>query len=345
MYDLKNNKMNGTEYKKYTELVSAVRKREKQLWNIQEKIIEKNQGIKRTQHRLYKRYGILSDTICCESIMRNMKEYEEKIYPTPAIYTGKYKNNRALIINPGPSASKILKHKDIMRRTFDVIIGTNAVIVDFGDIMDFHIVMDRVSPKIVKDVGWYSGRYDTDIPTILNWKSAHRFPQDLNIIQAPRSNFNDRPDIRKYRHNDSEGLLIGTLTRAGLRAGSILTQGIHFAGILGCKSVHLIGSEFLFEGNRDHYNDRHYRDNTYFTKPRNKSLIVNIEHKGQIRTTLEYFIDSAEYINKILVPKVCKQGGLEVYDFSSGLLRDDIQADLDTYIGVKGKKAYTIGKN
>lgn len=333
MYELKNKTDRTTEEeKKYNELRSALRKRENKMWDLQERMVRKINDRKKIKARMYRRFCIPNDESADRSISRSCIPYENKYYPTPQDFVGKNVGGKALIVGCGPSTERILKYRDVIKEKFDVVIGLNVAVVDFGDVMDYHLVIDRLPSWIIHKLQWFLGDiYDKQMPRILNWKSAHRFPQDLNIVQTPRCNFGGKPDIRKFRHNGYEGLLSGTITRAGLAAGAILAQAIHLTGILGCSEVYTIGADFLFDEEKDHYyEDKLYRENNLKTKPRNKSLIVQIEHKGKKYWTLEYFLDSAEYINNDLVD-ICKAGGLQVHDFSGGLLRDDIQLDLEKF--------------
>jgi hypothetical protein len=112
---------------------------------------------------------------------------------------------------------------------------------------------------------------------------------------------------------------------------------------LGCNKVYLSGVDLLFRDGYDHYHGGQlYRDNELRCKPRNKSLLVEIERKGKKYTTAEYFLESAEWMNEVLIPKICKSGGLEVYDFSHGLLSNDIQVDFDEFFGEAMRLVFDI---
>jgi hypothetical protein len=261
-----------------------------------------------------------------------IKEYADLSYPTPNMFVNKYKGKSALVIGTGVSTEKLLEVKGKLKQKFDVIIGINGAVKDFEDELDFHIVIDRLQVWMIEKKGWFDGEYRKDLPRILNWKSSFRFPQDLNIIKTPRCNFGKKSNIRKFRCANQEGLLTGPLGRIGLSLGTPMTQSIHFAGILGCSKVYLSGADLLFRGEYDHYHGGHlYRNNELRCKPRNKSLLVEVEHRGKKYITVEYFLESAEWMNEVLIPKICKSGGLEVCDFSGGLLLDSIQVNFDKF--------------
>jgi len=338
MYDAKQSLKNnpdpdGYVAKDFKRANKWLRKKERDLWHIQDLIVEQESVKGRIQDKLYTKFNIMDyDRPMLLNGKSDSIPYEENYFPTPAKFKGDYEGKTALIIGAGPTSERLFKYQDRLREKFDVIVGINGTPMDFPD-MDFNVVMDRMSYKSLKDLGWFGRDADRKLPRILNYPSVHRFPQDLNIIQTRRNTFGGKPNIREFAIDGHEGLLAGDTTRAGLAAGAILTQAIHFVGILGCEKLYLIGTGFLFDDEKDHYNgDKLYRENVLKTKPRNRSLIVEIEHKGKKYLTLEYFLDNAEYINEILIPKICVPGGMDVFDFSGGLLLDEIQVDLDKFM-------------
>ena len=96
---------------------------------------------------------------------------------------------------------------------------------------------------------------------------------------------------------------------------------MHFAGIIGTKSIHLIGSEFMFKDNFDHfYKDRMYRDDQTNVKSKtNRHIIIDVERKGKIYKTTQYFAESAKYLDTAIDSEF-KPNGISVSDFSDGMV-------------------------
>lgn len=337
MYALRNLlKTNPSEdlEKQYNRAIRYVKKNERRLWATDETLREFIKQKKHLEHKIERaeriKKGLPPEYVKPAPANPRTKPSQplwgQLNYPVPDIFKNKYVGKTALIIASGHSTTNLLKYKDVLRKHFDVILCLNRAKYDFNEVMDFHIIMDRLQQWQIDEETYFDGKYRKDVPTILNYLSSFRYPQDLNIFKARRGK---TTNIREC----VDGLLmIGPENRQGLSIGTPLTQAIHFAGVLGCNKIYLSGVDLMFRDNSDHYyGDRAYRDNTSLCKQRNKSLVVDIDHNGKKITTLEYYLDSAEWINDVLIPTIIKPAGIKIYDFSGGLLRDDIQINMDEF--------------
>lgn len=251
--------------------------------------------------------------------------------PTPEEFTNRHLYSSALIIGTGPSTELLVKYKDQLRCKFGVIIGLNFATNDFEDILDYHMIMEKDPDRAYTEMHRERKRFRDDLPRILNWKTLDKFPQDLNIYKAVRTNFGFKHDIEKYNHNGCEGLLVGPQDPKGLSSGTVMLNAMHFACIMGCVDIYMIGADLMFKGANDHY----YPDNNFYrksqTKPANRSPIVKTKYKGKDVETTEFFVYSAKYIDEIV--DQCKKLDIDVYDFSDGLLEKPIKLDLDEFFG------------
>jgi len=245
-----------------------------------------------------------------------LKEYLNKKYDTPQNLKDKYNGSEILIVGTGNSTIDLVKYKDRLKDKFGVVIGLNYSTKDFESVMDFRLIVEKKADGFLKDL---DGReYRRDLPHIINWKSIDKYPRDLPLYKTTRSNFNFNPRIREYGYNGSEGLLIGPPDTTGLSAGTAACQALHLACIMGAKSVYLIGCDLMFKAGGDHYYGGDYYAKSV-TKPANRSPIVNIIKDGKEHRTTEFFLNSARFID-FIVEKYCRRAGVNVYDFSSGLI-------------------------
>ena len=265
-------------------------------------------------------------------------KYEDVMFPTPQELEGKFANGKALIICTGPSTEGLLQYKSKIRSKFDVVLGTNLSIKDFEEVMDYHLVTEK-DPILIYGHMFAKG-YRKDLPRILNWKTLHKFPQDIPIYKCWREPFGGNHDIMKFSKNGKEGLLVGPIGRQGLSIGTVTLQSIHFACILGCKEIYLAGADLSF-GEFDHYyKDRLYSNLDEFKKAFaakkeiqayiNDINRVTVTVDGKPRETLEFFRDSAQFIDKI-IENDCKPRGINVYDFSNGIITKANKVSLDTF--------------
>lgn len=255
-------------------------------------------------------------------------DYKSLQYATPSMFKNKYVGQSVLIIGTGHSTKNLIKYKDKLRDKFDVIIGLNFSTLDFEKQLHFHMILEKNPIRSYEAMK--TEKYRLDLPRILNWKSLKKFPDDILAIKATRSNFGGKFDIREYHNGEQEGLLMGPQGNKNLSIGSVALNALHFACIIGSDKVYMIGADLLFRDEYDHYYpDSHYRKSK--TKLANRSPIISVDHDGKEYKTTRFFQESAGYIDSIISTK-CKTEGIEVFDFSDGLITAATKLDLDKFM-------------
>jgi len=257
--------------------------------------------------------------------------YEDVKLPKPDVFEATRAGQNALIISNGHSTRNILDKKDKIRRKFDTIIAVNRGFEHFDDIIDFHIVAEKTSKTSDNTVYRHltAGNYREDVPRLINWKGIDLYPDRYNKYKINRSNFDFKPNIRKYSCNGSEGLLVGPVGKQNFSLGSVTLCAMHFCGILGISNIYLIGADMCFKDNFDHYyNDTVYRNRPSYFKKANAHKIVQVNHNDNVYDTTEYFKESAEYIDAT-IENLFRPKGIEVYDLSNGLIQKAKMPDLE----------------
>lgn len=260
--------------------------------------------------------------------------YADMNFDTPEVFKDKYKDKNVLIISGGNSTSQILHRKQEVRDKFDCIITVNYAFSEFDDIIDFHLVTEKIAENnwVYKKLN--DGKFRTDVPRILNWKGILQYDNRYNIYKTARSNFNGNPDVREYKKDGHEGLLIGSASSQSFGLGSVTFSAMHLSGILGAKSIYLIGADMVFKDNYDHfYKDRVYRDEQHKVKISNRHKIITVECNGKTYETTLYFKETAEYINK-MANEYFKD--IEINDFSDGLLENFNKLNIDKFLSNGG---------
>jgi len=262
------------------------------------------------------------------------KEYMKMKYSSPSIFENKFIGKTAIIIGTGMSTKRLVQYKQKIQDRFDVVIGLNLSTIDFEKQITHHLLIEKNPIAVYTDMKKNPDKHRKDLPRILNFKGLHRFPKDLNIIKATRTDFGGKPNIKKYNNNGFEGFLNGPPNKRGFSVGTVTLQAIHLACIMGCDKIYLIGVDLIFSDKYDHYyKDRKYRDGV---QGQNKSPIVKVKNNGAIMETTEYFRDSAEYLDKV-IDTMCRPKGIEVYSFSEGLLYSPIRLDIDKFFAGDSK--------
>ena len=262
--------------------------------------------------------------------------YLEQDYPTPEVFKGLYQDNSALIIATGPSTSKLLKHKNNIKNIFDVVIGVNFSILDFDDCLDFYLSTENKPYSLMDE--FKENKYRVDVPRIVSYITIDRWPQDLKLFKVYRNTFNRKPGIRRYKTENGDGLFKGydTFNKA---PGSVTLQAMHFATILGCNRIYIIGAELCYETDIMHYY-KEYEQNNYphISHPlsgRNEDQLVEVKievtNRQKICKTRNTYKWSAHYINRF-IDEECIPNNVEIFDFSNGLLTSATQLDLDSFM-------------
>ncbi len=258
--------------------------------------------------------------------------YLEQDYLTPEVFKGLYQDNSALIIATGPSTSKLLKHKNKIKDMFDVVIGVNFSILDFDDCLDFYLSTENKPYSHISE--FKENKYRVDIPRIVSYITIDRWPQDLNLFKVYRDTFDRKPNIRQYKNINGEGLFKGydTITKA---PGTVTLQAIHLATILGCNRIYIIGSELYYKTTARYYHAEYERKHNLNPRSkRDEHKIVEVKIGSKVYKTLNAYKWTVHYINRF-IGEECTPNGVQVMDFSDGLLTSAIQLDLDEFMNNK----------
>ncbi len=257
--------------------------------------------------------------------------YKEINYLTPESFKGKYSGKRFLIIGSGSSTGKLIQHKDKIQNKFDVVIGINLTTLEFEGQMNYHMIVEKNPQKMYGPMNDGTHKYRKDLIRILNWKAIQYFPKDISIYKTTRHRFDGNADIRQYKYNCNEGLLIGPPDPKDLSVRTASMSALHLACIMGAKEVYLIGADLMFKDKYDHfYPDNLYRKST--TKKANRSPIVKVRHNEREYESTECFRESAKFFD-FVISTYCKKEGITVYDFSDGLIDQAITVDVDSFFG------------
>ena len=260
-------------------------------------------------------------------------EYLNMKLPSPEVFINKYPNSRVLLIGTGPSTQKLLKYRDQLKKKFDIIIGVNFAVKHFESELDFHVLAEKNATNCVFPED--SKTFSKTLTRVFNWKVISKYPKEMNFVKFTRNYFEGTPNIRSYKLSgiSTEGLFIGPVGSDGLSLGTVLLQAMHLGAIMGAKSISIIGADLVFAETLDHYYDREYRDDKKFNRGPKRDIIT-IQHQGKVANTLNYFKESAQYLDKV-INELFRPVGVEVYDFSDGLLIAPTKLDVDGFFGVQ----------
>lgn len=261
--------------------------------------------------------------------VEKFKQYYDMKLKSPNNFLENHKNSSCLIISTGNSTKQLLNiNTSKIKSKFDIIIGINFAVMDFDNILDYHIVSERDPVGIAK----YMNDNDCSrrVKRVFNFEAIHIFNENLNFVKFIRLDYNKRFNITKYKNGDIEGLVSGPF-KNNIAIGTVLAQALHFACLLGCNKIYTIGTELLFYNKYDHYyEDRYYRDKKG-RKPGLRSPIVNVAHNNKKYQTTRNFKQSAEFLN-FLIDKYCTPGGIDVFDFSGGLITSAKKLSISEFI-------------
>lgn len=247
-----------------------------------------------------------------------MSDERTAVYRHKNAYAGK----TALIVLGGPSAADWVETYAEVKP--DVLIGVNGVSSEI-DNLDYWICAENMNyPSQQAFKG--DPRYISMMQIFRNARAKHRLVnrksvgllnntenilaisrQGVEVHQLPSFSF------REYDH----GLIKGALMKRpeiirDLAAGTVGLQALHWAGILGCSTVHTIGWDLCFKGENHHwYNYPPYiQDGKYWYGD------PFVEHLGL--QTHYFWVDTVAYLRECL--PVLGRAGIKWVDHSNGLI-------------------------
>jgi hypothetical protein len=262
-------------------------------------------------------------------LKKHIKIYEHNLdlYSTPGMFCDTALGKSAILIGTGPSAQDILKYKSIIKNKFDVAIGVNFSIADFEDVLDFHLIMESKPTKIAK---WMNDNHDfsLNLKRVFNQRSIRLFDPRFSFVKAKRGYYGNNFNVRKYSEDD--GLLFAYKDIIG--GATVMLQAMHFACILGCSSMYLIGAELYFRDQRYYFdNQEEHNLSIHKTICRPEYNPISIEHNGESVYSIETYIGSAMCMNKFILSE-CVPAGIKVFDFSGGLVTEAEQINIDSFM-------------
>jgi len=246
-------------------------------------------------------------------------------------FEGRYYGGTALLVLGGSSGSNWEAVRDEVNP--DIILGANGTCFEI-DNLDFHLVVENLG-RAFKRANEGDKRYKRIIEIIspnntarvklisfLNWKNKNIVDSRVKCIKIKRmGELGDRYDeqIKTFSFREyGEGFLAGPMfdhpgalsnERIKFRVGTVATQLLHLAGILGVSEVHSIGWDFC---SYDHW----YKYPTYQPdKFRSREMFT--EYEG-VPTQWDW-IKGAEWLKSTVEP-LMKRDGVKWVDHSDGLL-------------------------
>ena len=258
------------------------------------------------------------------------------------VLAGRHPGARVLIVGTGPSAKAVLPYDDHLHGRWDVVIGLNGSVQHLRN-LDYFLSVE--SKAYLWD--WY--HFGTD-PRVIRCVSESGLrlaaeagrPDTQQAYVLLRHVYEQPVDLRAYGNaTGEEGLLVGPRGATGLGRGTVTLQAIHFASILGARTIHVIGADLHFKPGTQHF----YGGNEYGTHivdgrryhrldtEHRLNPIVETRHPEtgeRVETTL-HFLESADYIDHV-ARTLLPPAGIELVDFSHGLLSAPAKADIHEYM-------------
>jgi len=243
---------------------------------------------------------------------------------------GTYQGGKALLVLGGLSANNWESVRDEIKP--DIILGANGTCFKI-DNLDFHLVCENLHMaagkaaqgderyKRIMEIISPSVKAKVRLISYLNWERTVIVDDRVKAIKIKRmgelgDDYDEqfkRFSFRRYGDGFLSGPLFvhpGALTsqRIKFRVGTVATQLIHLAGILGVKEAHTIGMDFCHYGHAYDYPDYkpdRFRTNKMFT-----------EYHGL--PTMHDWVQGAAWLKSI--EPLFERDGLKWIDHSHGLL-------------------------
>jgi hypothetical protein len=263
------------------------------------------------------------------------------------VLEGRHPGSRVLIVGTGPSAKGALPYRDRFDARYDVVIGLNGSVVHFPRI-DYFLSVE--SKAYLWD--WYRHRTAPGVVRCVSESGARLareagLEDDQPALYLLRHLYTEPVDIGHYRNAaGEEGLLVGPRGETGLGPGTVTLAAIHFATMLGAREIHVIGADLHFpDGAPQHFygaseygthevDGKRYHELDAETRLNPIVETVHPETGKTVETTL-HFRESAAYIDQV-IDQLLRPIGVEVVDFSHGLISAATRMDFDAWMGGAG---------
>lgn len=224
-------------------------------------------------------------------------------------FINSYKGKTALIIGGGNSVSALQKP----REWADVVLVLNTANKYFERDSDFHLVLEDAPLSIIERM--QTGTPRLDLPRLVS-PNTKNWPAKLCLLPTERLPGAKYWDLTKW-----SGALPSSIGPLKV-VSSVLLQAIHWAALLGCTTIKLIGCELRW---RDQFKDHFYGDDSAYRTEGNK-LNFNTGQcyetllPGDWRT-LDIFQFTADYINQA-IKEIYRPNQIRIIDYSEGLITE-----------------------
>ncbi len=276
------------------------------------------------------------------STKRWLYEHQAPEHQRISVLEGRHPGSRFLIVGTGPSAKEILRWDDRLHERYDVVVALNGAILHLKT-YDYFLTVESKAHLWE----WYRVRTPDHVIRCVS-ESGTRLAReddadnDQQRLYLLRHVYKEPVDIRHYKNAaGEEGLLVGPRGETGLGPGTVTLAAIHFASMLGAESVHVIGADLHFRGGIQHF----YGENEYGTHEvegkryhrldaeTRLNPIVYAPHprSGETVETTLHFRESADFIDTVIHERLAP-AGIEVVDFSDGLISAAEHRDLDDWM-------------
>jgi len=245
-----------------------------------------------------------------------------------------YHGGKALLVLGGPSGKQWQSLRDEIHP--DVILGANGTIFEIDD-LDFHLVCENIhmaAGRAAKGEQRYQTMMKIISPEVhakvrmisyLNWKGSPIVDSRVKCIRIKRMGELGEPyeeqferfSFREYGDGFLAGPLFnhpGALTspKIQFRVGTVATQLLHLAGILGVSQVHTIGLDFCFKDGKHHnYNYPKYQPDRF----RTGAMFTTYEG---IQTMWDW-VQGGRWLESVEL--MMENDGIQWTDHSDGLLK------------------------
>ena len=259
-----------------------------------------------------------------------------------SVLEGRHPGSRVLIVGTGPSAKRILPWDDRLHDRYDVVIALNGSVLHLRT-YDYFVSVE--SKAHLWD--WYRVHTPDHVIRCVSESGTRLAREDGADSDQPRlyllRHVYEQPvEIRHYRNAaGEEGLLVGPRGETGLGPGTVTLAAIHFAAMLGAAEIHVIGADLHFRDGTQHF----YGQNEYGTHEVDGKRYHRLDAETKlnpiayathprtgdtVETTL-HFRESAEFIDRV-IRDILTPIGIEVVDFSDGLISAAERRDLDEWM-------------
>jgi hypothetical protein len=253
-----------------------------------------------------------------------------------SLHKDRFHGGKALIVLGGSSGKDWQKLRDQIKP--DVILGANGTCFEI-DNLDYHLVCENLHMaagkanlgdkryKRIVEILSFNHNAEVRMISFLNWKGTILVDDRIKAIKIKRmgelgENWNSQFERFCFREY-GDGFLSGPMfdhpgalssSRIQFRVGTVGTQLLHLAGILGVKEVHTIGFDLCFKDVEKH----HWYSYPIYQPDRFRTNLMFTEY-NYLKTQFDW-IQGADFLKSI--QSLFERDKLNWIDHSEGLLKE-----------------------